>query len=901
MNNDLHELNDIDSLQFGLMSSNDILKFAVCEINSTRLSGPNSIYDSRLGTLDETHCQTCGQTTKQCTGHFGYIKLNTRVMNPLYNRLVVSVLKSICYCCSRLKYSEEKLHLNNIYKSGNVTRFQNLSKELEKVDICSHCKSFQPKYVFNNTDKTIQMCFRLQENNHVERIQLTDDEIYKIFANMNDRDIKLLGLKECSHPKDLILQHLLVLPTVSRPYVVTDEMTSDDDLSLQYIEIIKCNKQIEKNESEVKKNKFQAILRFRIRSLFDNTNQQQKTSSGRALKGIKKRLSGKEGIIRSNLCGKRVEKSGRTVIGPDVDLNVDEVGVPLEIANNLCSPVEVNQYNIQELQQLILDNKANYVIRKSVNDLEENRINLQYATHDCSNMEEKLESGDIIFRNKKPYQIIRNDSDKFSLLDNDVIMRNGKIVNVKHNNTRKEFSLRIGDIVERKMQNGDIILMNRQPTLHKGSMISQKVKILKGKTFRLNLAITESLNADFDGDEMNCYLPSDIPSQFELENLSTVDNIINSSSSNRANIKVVQDTPLAIYIMTKNKNPINKISFWKILGALKNFNYEHFQEKILIFKQEKKEENIFTGDFLFSLLLKNDFSFENNNLTISKGILTKGIVSKSDINKIISLLYLDYQNIDIVKEFINNVQFLSYAFLLYHGFSIGLQDCMIDNKNGKETIQKTVQKSIMKAKSFNMNLVNNKIKEVYTRFSLCEARDIGLSLAKKNLKETNGFRVCVESGAKGSFFNIAQISACLGQMEIMGERVQPILKYNRTLPHYPYQETLDDELEYESKGFIFSSFLTGLSPREFFFHSLTGREGSSLSIYLSTLFIYLSILSFIYLFIYLFLYLFICIYSSIFKSISKSIRYNRYIVENKLIWLYSKKNDKNNGRSLCSV
>jgi DNA-directed RNA polymerase beta' subunit len=230
-------------------------------------------------------------------------------------------------------------------------------------------------------------------------------------------------------------------------------------------------------------------------------------------------------------------------------------------------------------------------------------------------------------------------------------MRNVKIVNVKHNNTRKEFSLRIGDIVERKMQNGDIILMNRQPTLHKGSMISQKVKILKGKTFRLNLAITESLNADFDGDEMNCYLPSDIPSQFELENLSTVDNIINSSSSNRANIKVVQDTPLAIYIMTKNKNPINKISFWKILGALKNFNYEHFQEKILIFKQEKKEENIFTGDFLFSLLLKNDFSFENNNLTISKGILTKGIVSKSDINKIISLLYLDYQNIDIVKEF----------------------------------------------------------------------------------------------------------------------------------------------------------------------------------------------------------------------------------------------------------
>ena len=106
------------------------------------------------------------------------------------------------------------------------------------------------------------------------------------------KDIKLLGLQEVSHPKDLIIQHLLVLPTVSRPYIMTDELTSDDDLTLQYIEIIKANKGIEKNESELKKSKYQSILRFRIRSLFDNSNNQQKTSSGRAIKGIKRRLSG---------------------------------------------------------------------------------------------------------------------------------------------------------------------------------------------------------------------------------------------------------------------------------------------------------------------------------------------------------------------------------------------------------------------------------------------------------------------------------------------------------------------------------------------------------------------------------------------------------------------------------
>ena len=331
---------EISFIQFGILSSDDIKRLSVCEITSTKLSGMNSIYDPRLGTLDETPCPTCGLNSKQCTGHFGHLSLACRIMNPLYSRLVVSILKCICFKCSRLLYSEEKLRLNELYKSNNVSRFQSITKELEKVFICCHCGCHQAKYVFNNSEKTVQMCFKTSEGT-TQKLSLSDDEIYKIFANMKSKDIKLLGMKPgVSHPMDLIMSNLLVLPTVARPFVLSDDgLTSDDDLSLQYIECLKANIQIAKNESELKRIKFQNILRFRIRGLFDNSNNQQKCSNGRSLKGIKRRISGKEGLIRSNLSGKRVEKSARSVIGPDTSLRVDEICVPREIANTLSYPI----------------------------------------------------------------------------------------------------------------------------------------------------------------------------------------------------------------------------------------------------------------------------------------------------------------------------------------------------------------------------------------------------------------------------------------------------------------------------------------------------------------------------------------------------------------------------------
>lgn len=812
---------EIDNIQFGVMSTEDILKLSVAEISSSKLQGYNTVYDPRMGTLEfDDICVTCGQSGKNCVGHFGHINLNCRILNPLYIKVILSILKCICYKCSRLLLTEEKLYMNDILSKKGSNRFNTIIKFLDKIDICSHCHASQPKFMYSTNDKNIYMNFKIKNVN--ERIILSDDEIYKILCNMTNKDIKCLGLRSAYIcPKDLVFNVLPVLPPVSRPYVVAENLTCDDDLTLQYIEVLKCNQNIQKNENELKKNKYIQMMKFRVRSLFDNSNDKQKCSNGRPLKGIKKRLSGKDGIIRNNLMGKRVDKSGRSVIGPDPKLKVNEIGIPPEIAENLCHSTKINQYNINYFQKLIEEEKVNYVLRQK--SMQSFRINVKYGT---INLTSKLEFGDDVFRKKKYIMTIRKENDKFKVMNGDVIYRNGEKLETTSHRSKKYFQLEIGDIIERQLMDNDILLLNRQPTLHKGSMISQRIKIIPGKTIRLNLAVTSSYNADFDGDEMNVFAPNNIEAETELENLSTVKNFIINPQNSTSNIVIVQDTIIAIYKMTlsKNQDAIPKKIFMKIISSLDFFEMSLFRKKYNYYKK-------YSGRLLFSILLPSSFFYTKDNqvddeepvVRIEDGILISGCLCKKDINKIINLLYIEYGS-SVCEKYINNIQYIGNEFLLYDGFSIGIKDSIIESK---KEIEYCISKSILKAKSIAESVKNEKIKEIYTRFSLIAARDLGLTIAQKLMKDENNFKDCVQSGAKGQLFNLCQITGLLGQQEVLGERVKKTLNNNkRTLPHYPSDDNLlTDEMRFESRGFIFSSFLEGLNPREFFFHSLVGREG----------------------------------------------------------------------------
>jgi len=216
------------------------------------------------------------------------------------------------------------------------------------------------------------------------------------------------------------------------------------------------------------------------------------TTNGRAIKGLKERLTGKEGLIRTNLMGKRCEQTGRTVIGPDPTLKMGQLAVPEDMANNLTVPVQVTTYNLDYLTKLVNDGKVNYVLK----DNGKTKINLENALFSRGT---RLNHGDIILRKDeetgKDIEIVVNNG-KDMLKPGDRLKRNGEfITDIKYPEKRK-YILNIGDVCERKLMDGDIVLLNRQPTLHEGSMMAQEIIVRSGKTLRFNLSIAKSFNAD---------------------------------------------------------------------------------------------------------------------------------------------------------------------------------------------------------------------------------------------------------------------------------------------------------------------------------------------------------------------------------------------------------------------
>ena len=822
---------ELDFIQFGICSAEEIRKQSVCEVNHLKLTGPHSVYDERMGTLDSSKlCKTCNKNDQTCVGHFGHMELSVYMMHPLFHKLIMCMLKCVCYKCKRILMSEEQLDLNGILRFQSKTRFHKILEKMDRIDFCSHCQSFQPKFVFSSQDRSISMIFKM--DGEMNRITMDENEIFQIFDNMSTNDVRVLGFNpDHFHPRNLIIRVLPVLPPAARPFIIAENVMCDDDLTLQYLEIAKANHHLrDVNLSETRRQKYLHALKFRIKSLFDNSGDRQRVNNGRPLKGIKKRLTGKEGLIRNNLMGKRVDKSARTVIGPDPTLAVDEIAIPRHIANVLTYPVRVNQYNRHEIQNMIDAHEAVFLLRNDG----EIRINLKYAT---SHHRFRLQYGDVIFRKSSTgeLEVIHHDHQIFSLKPGDVVYRDGKRIQNIPSVEKKKIAVCDGDIIERKLRDGDILLLNRQPTLHKGSMIAQKVRIREGKAIRLNLAITSSFNADFDGDEMNLHCPANPETEAELRILSSLQNNLVSPQSSKANIVIVQDSLLAAYKMTKKDQPfLSRERFMQIVCAV---GCEQFISRLpsRMKRYHDRFGVVYNGRLLFSLLLPDRFHYRSKNdgdpdepeFIIEDSLVVRGAVRKVNLgsshSSLITVLFHEYGE-DVCVQFINNVQFLAREYLLWCGFTVGIRDCVVTRN---EDIQNAISRSFIKARSIEEHTTDEHIREVYISYALGNARDTGLLIAKNALPKDNAFLQTVMSGAKGDYFNIAQITGILGQQNLNGKRVEPVLSNNsRTLPHYPIRpEDYTDEEVYESRGFIRSCFLRGLSPRDFYFHAMTGREG----------------------------------------------------------------------------
>jgi DNA-directed RNA polymerase beta' subunit len=425
------------------------------------------------------------------------------------------------------------------------------------------------------------------------------------------------------------------------------------------------------------------------------------------------------------------------------------------------------------------------------------------------------------------------------IYDGDKVRRNGNYVD-KLLYANRDYKIDVGWIVQRKLKDGDYVLLNRQPTLHKASMMAMRVVRKPYKTLRMNLAITKPFNADFDGDEMNLHIPQSLEAQVEMKMISAAKFNIISAQSSKPNIAIVQDSLLGAYRMTLGEKRIERHEFFDITEKLKLEEsvldrLEHIRK---IYKIKGKNLSCYSGKGLISMFLPRNLYYEKNNnadsaepvVKIYAGVLYEGTLNKDILgsahNSLIQIMSKEY-SADAAIHFVDCIQFVTNAWNLLRIFTVGLGDCLVTSKEKETEIQDVINKCYIEAEGIKNTTSHEGIQEVQINAALGKAKDIGLRIAKESLDPDNNFLSTVISGSKGDFFNIAQITGLLGQQNLKGQRVPLYLNNGkRSLPHYPFGK-LSPEMEHESRGFIASSFIKGLNPREFYFHAMSGREGIS--------------------------------------------------------------------------
>lgn len=583
-NQDTKQTDEINNIHFSILSSDEILKYSVAHINESKLSGEGSIYDARMGVIqDYNKCITCKGTNIECPGHFGHIELTYPVIHPLFMNQVLMYLNLFCSNCKKLCITEEDYNKTLLNKYKNYTKTLKLREYIQStLKRCLHCN--HKGYFYIHDDNNI-----FDENDK----KITTRQIKNIFENITSKEMKIIGCTNKINPSNLILTVLPVLPLCARPYVETPNGLCDDDLTNKYVEIIKINNKLKTklekiindnknkesiiNNDELNKNTYDTgigyssdkdfletlkHLEFHIKTLMDNSKGKARHINGRPIKCFRERLNGKNGLFRNNLSGKRVDFSARTVIGPDSTLKANEIAIPVSFSKKLTFPERVSSHNLKYLESLLNENKVNYVIKDNGGQIYDINIRKRPKMFYKKNGF-KLMKGDIIIRNNKkvdPEVYKQKTGIDITLLDTDSVVRNGKlyknikttdenirlfIVNddrilrdgviinpnddeyeykegdvlIRNIDNKKEYlsifvtqefnlQLKEGDIVERHLKDGDLVLFGRQPTLHKGSMIARNVKIINEntsvnsyqpiKTIRMNLAATKSYNADFD-------------------------------------------------------------------------------------------------------------------------------------------------------------------------------------------------------------------------------------------------------------------------------------------------------------------------------------------------------------------------------------------------------------------
>ena len=796
----------IIGIQFSILSPDEIRKGSVAEITSRDTYINNKpviggLFDPRMGVLEPgLICPTDGLDYMETPGYFGHIELARPVFYIQYLSTVIKILRCVCIKCSKLKISKEShkqaLRMsaedrwNYVFKLASASNITRCGDE-----ISDGCGCLQPKKIKKEGLATLfaewdNVAGLTEEDKDKLNMKLTPEIVLKIFRRISDDDVNFMGFSPVfSRPDWMVCQVLAVPPPAVRPSIKMDgQQRSEDDISHILVNIIKANKTLQEKIQESASSNiiddWHTVLQYYVATQVDNkipgvASVAQR--SGRPLKSIKERLNGKGGRVRGNLMGKRVDFSARSVITPDPNLSIRELGIPLKVAKNITKPVTVNSNNKKFLTSLVRNGPDEWPGAKILEKKNGEQITLRYA--------DRL---------------------------------NQKLMN--------------GDIVHRHMMDGDAVLFNRQPTLHRMSMMCHIAVIMhKGDTFRMNVGDTKPYNADFDGDEMNLHMPQDEESEAELKNLAAVPYQIVSPANNSSIVGIFQDSLLGAYRFTRPDIKFNQLEAMNLLMAFNKIDVSTLKDKKVIdnfdiLTQIMPPLTMKFGNKWFADCGE-EFKKSNNVIEITAGTYIRGQMEKSTLGGSSGLLQriCNYFGNMASSDFIDNLQNVITEYMKTSSYSVGISD-LIANKSTNEKIAHTITAKKQEVKNLidqtHLGIFQNKTgktneHEFETQVTnvLNNATSEAGKIGRKSLSKDNRFVIMVNAGSKGSDINISQMISCLGQQTVDGKRI-PYGFENRTLPHYT---KYDDSPT--ARGFVESSFISGLTPEELFFHAMGGRVG----------------------------------------------------------------------------
>ncbi|KIK07595.1 hypothetical protein K443DRAFT_86774 [Laccaria amethystina LaAM-08-1] len=844
----------IKKIQFSLLNAQDTVKISEFEVThrdlytpTDRLPVKNGVLDRRLGTTDKgAFCETCGQSSVNCVGHYAYIKLVVPVFHIGYFKHTISVLQAICKTCARvlLEETDRRIFIKR-FRRPNLENMQRqlLSKTVNtmarKVVYCPYCSAtngavkkagalkiihdkFRAKKTADELErwkKTFAPALEAQKElamyiNKAVHEDLNALKVFDLFRRISDEDCELLGLHpDWGRPEQFIWQYLSVPPVCIRPSVAQDGASNEDDLTVKLTEIVFTNALIKQGLAKGSPTpQFMEQWEFLQLSVAMYINSElpgvPSQPGQKPIRGFVQRLKGKQGRFRGNLSGKRVDFSGRTVISPDPNLRIDEVAVPERVAKILTYPERVTTHNINALRQAIRNGP----------DL-----------HPGANF------------------VARGDNKKFLRFGNRAAIADG---------------LGIGDVVERHIIDGDIILFNRQPSLHKLSIMCHRAKIRPWRTFRLNECVCGPYNADFDGDEMNLHVPQTEEARTEALELMSVKHNLVTPRNGEPVIAAIQDFITASFLLSRKDQFLDRRQFTQICCYLADADMQIDIPPPTIWKPVR----LWTGKQIFNVLIRpnkksnilvnveskchkweearpenypsrmtpaadlspNDGWLVIVNSEIMCGVMDKATVGSGKKKSIFGIIMRDYGPHEAAAA-MNRLAKLCARWLANYGFSLGINDVI----PGPELSR---QKNILVEKAYadcqdlialaKKGKLENKpgcdqeqTLEALISSVLSKVREAVGQICMKELSRQNAPLIMATCGSKGSVINVSQMVACVGQQIIAGHRV-PNGFQDRSLPHFPKKSK-----EPPSKGFVRNSFYSGLRATEFLFHAISGREG----------------------------------------------------------------------------